>query len=127
MTPPVFYFRVNSRPYQFLSYQNLTFPPSVFYNVSHFVESHPNRLPIPAAARSKAWVFCLSHAEIARSNAAGGTDVCCECSVSLGRGLCDGPILLLEHFYRECVHLSVRDLETEWSCAPHEKKKILSI
>ena len=76
LIPPVFYFRVNSRPFQFLSYQNVTFPFYASYNVSHFVYSHPNHLPIPAAARSKAWVFCLSLAGIAGSNPTGGTDIC---------------------------------------------------
>jgi hypothetical protein len=74
--PPVFYFRVNSHPFQFLCYQNLTFTFSAPYNVSHFVDSHPNQLSIPAVARSKALVFCLSPAGSSGSNPAGGTDVC---------------------------------------------------
>jgi hypothetical protein len=128
LIPPVFYFRVNSRPYQFLNYQNLTFPFSAPYNVSHFVDSHPNQLSIPAAARSKAWVFCLSLAEIEGSNAAGGTDVCCECCVSSGEGFCDGPILFLE---RERERESARDVETSRNrvelYATHTKKHILII
>lgn len=109
----MFNFRVNYRPYQFLSCQNLTFPFSASSNLSHFVYSHPNLLPIPAVARSKAWVFCLSLAGIAGSNAAGGMDVCCDYSdysLSSGRGLCDGPILLLGYFYNVFVCVCVRDL-----------------
>ena len=75
LIPPAFYFRVNSRPYQFLSYQNFTSPFSASYNVSYFDYSHPNHLPIPGAARSKAWVFCFSLAGIAGSNAAAVMDV----------------------------------------------------
>jgi len=52
--------------------------------------------PIPEAARSKAWVCGLSPAEIAGSNLSGVMDVCCECCVLSGRGLCDGLITRLE-------------------------------
>jgi len=45
-------------------------------------------ISIPVAARSKAWVCGRSVAAIADSNPAGGTDVCCECFVLSGRGLC---------------------------------------
>jgi len=45
-------------------------------------------LPVPVAARSKAWVCGRSLAEIVGSNPAGGMDVCCKCRVLLGRGLC---------------------------------------
>ena len=34
------------------------------------------RLPVPVAARSKAWVFGRSPAEIVGSNPTGGKDVC---------------------------------------------------
>ena len=34
--------------------------------------------PIPVAARSKAWVYRLSHAGIEGSNPAGVMDVCCD-------------------------------------------------
>ena len=42
------------------------------------------------AARSKAWFFGRSLAEIMGSNPVGGMDVCRECCVLSGRGLCDG-------------------------------------
>jgi hypothetical protein len=51
------------------------------------------------AERSKAWVCSRSPAGIARSNPAGGMDVCCQCCVS-GRGLCDGLIPGPEESYR---------------------------
>jgi len=52
-----------------------------------------------------------SHAEIVGSNPAGGMDVCCECCVLLGRGLCDQLITRTEESYRLwCVVVS--DLET---------------
>jgi hypothetical protein len=53
-------------------------------------------MPIPVAARSKAWVFGGSLAGIAGSSAAGA----CECSVLSGRGLCDGPITRPEKSHR---------------------------
>jgi hypothetical protein len=49
-------------------------------------------VPIPLAARSKVWVCGRSLVGIAGSNPAGGKDVCCECCVLSGRGLCDGLI-----------------------------------
>jgi hypothetical protein len=51
------------------------------------------------------------HAEIVGSNPTGGMDVCCECCVLSGRGLCDELITRLEKSYRLwCV--VVCDLET---------------
>jgi hypothetical protein len=44
-----------------------------------------------------------SVAGIAVSNPAGGTKVCCECCVLLGRGLCDGPISHPNTSYRACM------------------------
>ena len=49
-------------------------------------------VPVSVAARSKASVCGRSPAEIVGSNPTGGIDVCCECCVLSGRGLCDGPI-----------------------------------
>ena len=72
--------------------------------------SKPTGMPVPVAARSKAWVCGRSFAEIVGSNPAGGMDVCCECCVLSGRGLCDGLITCPEEFYRlRCV--VVCDLE----------------
>ena len=63
------------------------------------------------AARSKAWVCGHSPAEIVGSNPTEGMDVCCDCCVLSGRGLCDGLITRPENSYRMwCV--AVRDLET---------------
>jgi len=46
------------------------------------------------------------------SNRFGGMNVCCECCVLSGRGLCDGLITCTEESYRLwCV---VCDLETSW-------------
>jgi len=45
-------------------------------------------MPIAVAARSKAWVCGRSLAGIVGSKPTGGMDVCCECYVLSGRGLC---------------------------------------
>ena len=67
--------------------------------------------PIPVAARSKAWVCSRSPARIVGLNPNGGMDVCCECCVLSGRGLCDGLITRPEGYYQQwCV--VVCDLET---------------
>ena len=44
------------------------------------------------AARSKEWVYGHLLAGIVGSNPAGGMDVCVECCVLSGSGLCDGLI-----------------------------------
>ena len=49
-------------------------------------------MPIPVAARSKAWVCGLSLAWNVGSNPARAMSVCCECCVLSGRGLCIGLI-----------------------------------
>ena len=75
-------------------------------NIRPFVPS----LPVPVAARCKAWVCGRSPPEIVGSNLTGGMDVCCECCVLSGRGLCDELITRSEESYRLwCV---VCDLET---------------
>ena len=52
------------------------------------------------------------------SNPTGGKDVCCECCVLLGRGLCDELITRPQKSYRLwCV--VVCDLETSRICAPY--------
>ena len=51
------------------------------------------KMPIPMAARSKAWVCGRSLAGIAGSNRARSiASVSCECYVLSGRGLCVGLI-----------------------------------
>ena len=59
-------------------------------------------VPVPVAARSKAWVYGRSPAEIVGSNPTGGMDFCLLwvlCVLS-GRGLCDELITRTEEFYR---------------------------
>ena len=58
-------------------------------------------VPVPVAARSKAWICGRSPAEIVGSNPTGGMDVfCCECCVLSARGLCDELITRPEESYR---------------------------
>jgi hypothetical protein len=63
--------------------------------------------PIPVAAQSKAWVWGRSLAGIEGLNPAGGMDVCCECCVLKGRGLCFGLIPRPETPCRRCVCVCV--------------------
>ena len=51
------------------------------------------------AARAKALVCGRSLAGVVGSNPTGGMDVCRECCVLLGRGLCDGLITRPEESY----------------------------
>ena len=69
-------------------------------------------VPVPVAARSKAYVCGRSPAEIVGSNPTRGMDVCrSECCVLSGRGLCDKLITRPEESYRLwCV--VVCDLKT---------------
>ena len=57
---------------------------------------------IRGAARSAAWVCGRSIPGIAGSNPVGVMDVCCECCVLSGRGLCDELITIPEVYYWEC-------------------------
>ena len=57
-------------------------------------------MPVPVTARSKAWVCGHSPTENVGSNAAVGTDICCEYCVLSGRGLCDELITRPEESYR---------------------------
>ena len=59
-----------------------------------------SRGPVPVSVRSKAWVCGRSLAEIVGSNPAGGKDVCGECCVWSGRGLCVGLITCTGESYR---------------------------
>jgi hypothetical protein len=72
----------------------------------------PLFMPVPVAARSKAYVCGRSPTEIVVSNPTGAwIFVCCECCVLSGRGLCDELITRPEESYRLwCV--VVCDLET---------------
>jgi len=70
--------------------------------------------PVPEAPRSKAWVCGRSPAEIVGSNPTGGMDVCRECCVLSGRGLCVGLITRPEEPYRLwCVFLCDQETQ-EW-------------
>ena len=59
-------------------------------------------LPIVVAAQSKAWVCGHLLAGIVGSNPASGMDICCECCVLSGRGLCDRLITSPGKSYRVC-------------------------
>jgi len=59
-------------------------------------------LPSPFAARFTACVYGRSLAGIVSSNSAGDMDVCRECWVLSGRGLCVGLITRPEESYRVC-------------------------
>ena len=65
----------------------------LFYDVMSLSEL------IPVAARSKAWV-CGRSLDGILGSPARDMDVCCECCVLSGRGLCDGPITRPEESYR---------------------------
>ena len=62
-----------------------------FYVITAILTDCPPS-PIPAASRSKSWVYGRSLAVIASSNPARGMTVSCECCMLSGRGLCDGLI-----------------------------------
>ena len=64
-------------------------------------------MPFPMAARSKAWVCCRSLAGMVGSKLAGNMDVCFECCVLSGRGLCDGLITRPDEFHEVCVCVCV--------------------
>ena len=55
---------------------------------------------VSVAARPQAQVYGCSSAEIVGSNPTVGMDVCCECCVLSGRGLCDELITRPEDSYR---------------------------
>ena len=58
-------------------------------------------MPVPMAARYKAWVCGRSLVGIVSSNPAAGMDVCvCECCVSSGRDHCVGLITRPEESYK---------------------------
>jgi len=50
--------------------------------------------------RSMTWICGRSRSEIIGSNPTGGMDVCRECCVLSGRGLCDEVITRSEESYR---------------------------
>ena len=82
--------------------------------ISDTMEINHNNIkdkPVAVAAQSKALVRGRSPTEIVGSNTAGGSDVCRECCVLSGRGLCGELITLPGESYRLwCV--VVCDLET---------------
>jgi len=68
--------------------------------LAHWGVVAPKEKPIPVATWSKAWVCGRSLAGIVDSNPAGGVDVCRECCVLSGRGLCVGLVTRPEESYR---------------------------
>jgi len=88
-------------------------------------------MPIPVAARSK--VCGRSLAGIVGSNPTGGMDICCECYVLSGRGLCVGLITRPEESYwLWCVWvwswiLDNKEVLAHYGLLRHGKKKILII
>ena len=62
---------------------------------------------IPAAGRSKAQVYGSPLAEIVGSNPFLRMDVCCECCVLSGKGVCGELITRPEESYRACVCVSL--------------------
>ena len=86
----------------------------------------PSR-PVPVATQSKAYVYKGLPAEIVGSNPTGGMDVCRECCVLSGRGLCDARITRSEESYR-LWRVAVCDLETtrmrrpwpRWAAGPQK-------
>ena len=84
-----------------------------FNNQKHFffVYFAIHQLLNPVTARSKALVCGRSPAEIVGSSPTGGMDVCCDCCLLPGRGLCDELITRLEESYRLCFVVEC-DLET---------------
>ena len=81
---------------------------------SVFWPSNVARTPIQVAARSKSWVCGRSPAGIVGLKPAGCMDVCRECCVLLGRGLCDELISHPEESYRVwCVWVWSRNLMNE--------------
>jgi len=83
-----------------------------YTKLSHWSVYYSSTLPVPVTARSKAWVWCRSPVEIVVSNPTGGIDVCCECCVLSGKGLCDELITRPEESW--LWYIVVGDLETSW-------------
>ena len=69
-------------------------------NVRNYLSRQYGRKTIPVAAPPKAWIYRRLLAGIAGSNPAGLMDVCRDCYMLSGRGLCDGSITRLEQSYR---------------------------
>jgi hypothetical protein len=90
----------------------------------HFYLGQLNSLPCPVAARSKASFCGRSVPGITSSNLAGVMDVCRECCVLSGRGLCDGLIARPEKSYQVCVSNFVwpRNLVNEAVCSATKRR-----
>ena len=90
--------------------------------------------PVPVAARSKAYVCGRSPAEIVGLNPTGGMNVCFECCVLSGRGLCDELITRPEESHRLwCVvvcdleNLKNEEAMTRVGSQRHSPKKKMSM
>ena len=80
------------------------------YGVYRYIcHSSYSSLPVPVAARSKAWVCGCSLAEIVASNLTGDMNVCQLCVLS-GGDLCDEPITRPEESCR-LLYVVVCDLK----------------
>jgi hypothetical protein len=76
-------------------------------------------LPVPVASRSKAWVCGLLPAGIVGLNPAGGMDICRECWVLSGRGLCDELISRPGESYQlRCVVVCRLETTRRWRLWP---------
>ena len=70
-------------------------------NQDYLLHNTRSDVPVPVAARTKAYVCGRSLAEIVGSNPTGGMDVClCDYCVMSGRGLCDELITCPEESCR---------------------------
>ena len=110
---------------------------AIIQSIAPNYSTYLKKKPVPVAARSKAYVCGRWPAETAGSNPTGGMDICCECWVLSGRGLCVGLITRPEESYRLwCV--VVCDLETSkmrgtwptggcWAATPQEKIRWMKI
>ena len=65
---------------------------AILQSIAPNYSTYLKKKPVPVTARSKAYVCGRWPAETMGSNPAGGMDVCCECWVLSGRGLCVGLI-----------------------------------
>ena len=87
----------------------------VTVEIKFYVLKGGNRSQWPAA-RSTAWVCGRPPAEIKGSNPTGGMDVCRECCVFSGGGLCDGLITRPEESCRLwCIVCDTGNLVNEES------------
>jgi hypothetical protein len=97
----------------------------------HLIMIHITEVPTPVGARSKAWVCGRLLAVSVGSNPTAGMNVCRECCVLSGRGLCVGLITCPEdsRVWRVWVWSSSLDNETlaRWGLLNHGKRNNWSL